>query len=377
MFKRVFAVASAAVVLGLGLGAAQAANASTSGIHVPPVAVSWQDTSLQVNLLHKTCPVVPKGMLAETGSDSTTVTVTPAVGDVLTWSTLPVHVTAGAPNSTTGAVTFTSTATPSATENFVVNESYANGNPAGCVGALQIDVHTDGTLNTNVMDDGGSVSRNYVVGGVQFLHNVPTGPSSFNFNVPQGIAVNNGELVVAQSTAVPNTYSSQGVVATDHLGAEVTYAFELVVQGNKVVVITPGNFGDEVNQFGNGFDVFKQHYVVNNPVVGWTATQADPATHFVRIPHGTNVWQFEATRGAGIATGLCVSDPGSPDLLVLRGCNNGPWQQFTVQSDNTLRNAATGLLVNPGGTGVQLHGGTAPTTWGGSAYSWTDFRHLA
>ena len=45
----------------------------------------------------------------------------------------------------------------------------------------------------------------------------------------------------------------------------------------------PGNLGDEVNGSGNGFDVFQQNYSVNAIVVGWTATRADPATHFIRI----------------------------------------------------------------------------------------------
>ena len=32
--------------------------------------------------------------------------------------------------------------------------------------------------------------------------------------------------------------------------------------------------------------------------------------------------------------------------------------------------------VNPNGTGAQLRGGTAPTSWGGSVYTWTDYAHL-
>ena len=44
--------------------------------------------------------------------------------------------------------------------------------------------------------------------------------------------------------------------------------------------------------------------------------------------------------------------------------------------NGTLKNAATGLYVNPNGTGAQLRGGTAPSPWGGSAWTWTDHAHL-
>ena len=43
---------------------------------------------------------------------------------------------------------------------------------------------------------------------------------------------------------------------------------------------------------------------------------------------------------------------------------------------HTLKNAATGLYVNPNGTGAQLRGGTAPSPWGGSAWTWKDHAHL-
>ena len=84
-----------------------------------------------------------------------------------------------------------------------------------------------------------------------------------------------------------------------------------------------------------------------------------------------------------MATGLSVADPGYDaagtglkDGLVLRASNTGLWQQFIPQPNGTLKNAATGLYVNPNGTGAQLRGGTAPSPWGGSAYTWTDYAHL-
>ena len=146
---------------------------------------------------------------------------------------------------------------------------------------------------------------------------------------------------------------------------------------------TPGTLGDEVNLSGNGFDVFHRQQAVNAIIVGWTATKADPATHFIRLP-GTvpGAYRFEYAPN-GVATGLSVTDPGYDaagtglkDGLVLRASNTGLWQQFIPQPNGTLKNAATGLYVNPNGTGAQLRGGTAPSPWGGSVYTWKDYAHL-
>jgi hypothetical protein len=37
---------------------------------------------------------------------------------------------------------------------------------------------------------------------------------------------------------------------------------------------------------------------------------------------------------------------------MLRASNTGPWQQFIPQPNGTLKNVATGLYVNPNGTGA-------------------------
>lgn len=139
-----------------------------------------------------------------------------------------------------------------------------------------------------------------------------------------------------------------------------------------------GSIGDAVNRFGNGLDVFRQHYAAGAIIAGWPATQPDPATHFM-LNAGTHsgAVQFEAVNGSGALTGLCVSDPGGGwssdplrDGLILAPCNSGPWQQFIAQGNGTLTNVATGLIISPDGTGAQLRGTTAPTGWGGSVYSW-------
>ena len=140
---------------------------------------------------------------------------------------------------------------------------------------------------------------------------------------------------------------------------------------------------DLVNRFGNGFDSFRQHQFPGAIIAGWTATQGDPATHFL-LTNGTHqgAFRFEyAPKGTG--SGLCVSDPGGGwssdplrDGLILTSCNTGPWQQFIPQSNGSLKNVATGLYVNPNGTGAQLRGGASPTAWGGSFYRFITFSSL-
>jgi len=235
-----------------------------------------------------------------------------------------------------------------------------------------------------------SVFNNNTNGTVEFSATVIPASCPVTFsesNLPPGLT--SGNPLVPGSSAPRtgnNFYDGVRYTVTDSLGSTFTGGtFDLYVFGHEVTPPPPppGNFGDEVNPFGNGFDVFQQHQAVNAVIAGWTATQADPATHFLR--HAGTVsgaFQFEyAPHGSG--TGLCVSDPGFDaagtgltDGLVLRGCNTGPWQQFVPQSNGALENVATGLFVNPNGTGAQLRGGTSPVSWGGSAYTWTDFAHL-
>lgn len=162
---------------------------------------------------------------------------------------------------------------------------------------------------------------------------------------------------------------------TDYITRGASFAVQAVASAR--------DYGNEVNRFGNGFDVYQQRQAANTPVVGWAATRADPATHFIRRP-GTllGAWQFDYAPN-GAATGLSVADPGYDaagtglrDGLVLRGTNTRPWQQWYPQPDGTLRNAATGLIISPNGTGAQLRGTTAASPWGGSAYAWADYAHL-
>jgi len=279
----------------------------------------------------------------------------------------------------------------------VVDDTSASGGVLAEIIGFGANPVTGGlTLGNYYSDAPTAITRSYPVGGVQFsevpkVTATPTTASaltpapaySFAYSgLPSGIVSSSaGLLTIAGSTAAPGTYGSVGVTATDQYGARTQSAFQLVVHAQAVYV--PGNYGDEVNPFGNGFDAYQQHQYPGAIIAGWTATKADPATHFIRLP-GTvpGAYKFEYAPN-GVATGLCVSDPGGgwasdplPDGLILTVSNNGPWQQFIPQANGTLKNVATGLVVSPNGTGAQLRGTTAPTSWGGSYYTWTDYAHL-
>jgi len=225
------------------------------------------------------------------------------------------------------------------------------------------------------------VFNDNATGAVQFAGAVTAQYCTVAFsqgNLPAGLASGNP---LVPGSAYPRVYTGVVYTATDPLGSTFSGTFSLHVFGH--VVVPPGNYGDMVNPFGNGFDVYQQHEYAGAIVAGWTATQADPATHFIRLP-GTvpGAYKFEYAPN-GVASGLCVSDPGGgwasdplPDGLILTTSNNGPWQQFIPLPDGMLKNVATGLIVSPDGTGAQLRGTAAATSWGGSVYTWTDYAHL-
>ena len=233
-----------------------------------------------------------------------------------------------------------------------------------------------------------SLTGSNVSGDVKFSATSSETGDTISFaesNLPAGLSSGSPALSFSGGTAAPGTYDGVVVTATDADGAVLKGTFSLTVIANAVGGGGSGgsSYGDEVNRFGNGFDSFQAHQSPGAIIAGWTATQGDRATHFIR-ENGTHsgAFRFEyAPQGSG--SGLCVSDPGGGwasdplrDGLVLASCNTGPWQQFTPQSNGTLKNVATGLYVNPAGAGAQLRGGTSPTSWGGSSYTWKDHSGL-
>ena len=229
-----------------------------------------------------------------------------------------------------------------------------------------------------------SLTDSNVSGDVKFSATSSETGDTINFaesNLPAGLSSGSPALSFSGGTAAPGTYDGVVVTATDADGAVLKGTFTLTVVASAVA--GGSSYGDEVNRFGNGFDSFRAHQFPGAIIAGWTATQGDRATHFIR-ENGTHsgAFRFEyAPQGSG--SGLCVSDPGGGwssdpqrDGLILATCNTGPWQQFIPQSNGTLKNVATGLYVNPNGAGAQLRGGSSPTRWGGSSYTWRDHSSL-
>ncbi len=341
---------------------------------LPAHAATWQDTALSATS-------VTADTFAGTGLGAASGTkVIDLSGTHVTWS---LHGTPSAGVSLSGSTISYSGAAVTNPAAIVAVATDSSGNAE----VLVIPV----TITANSIQVNGSVSVDKVSaladtntgGTVKFTATSSKG-ASFSFaesSLPSGLTSGNPVLTYAGGTAAPGTYSGVVVTATDSDGAVLNGKFTLTVEASDVYTL--GSYGDEVNRFGNGFDVYQQHRYAGAAIAGWTATKDDPATHFLLLA-GTHsgAVRFEyAPSGSG--SGLCVSDPGGgwasdplPDGLILTWCNSGPFQQFVPQSNGTLKNVATGLYVNPDGIGAQLRGSATATSWGGSVYGWTSYSHL-
>jgi hypothetical protein len=365
------AVAVMAVPL---LGGALAVGATA----LPAHASTWHDTSVTAG------PVTAEtfggsGLMAADGTDTN---IALSGTDVASWSlhgTPPTGVTLSGTTISYAGLTADS---PSA----VIADAMDS---AGNVETLQIPVtRTDDSIQVDgspvTMPAYLSALADASTAGTVAFRATDSASNHIDYaesNLPSGLVSGNPTLTYAGGTAAPGTYTDVEVTATDVNGAVLKGVFTLTVDASNVY--TAGSGGDEVNPSGNGFDVYQQHRYAGAVIVGWTATKADPATHFyiLRGTHSGAV-KFEYAP-VGTETGLCVSDPGGGwksdpmrDGLILTNCNTGPWQQFVPESNGTLKNVATGLVVNPDGTGVQLRGGKTPTSWGGSVYGWTNYANL-
>jgi len=339
---------------------------------LPASAQTWQDTAL-ISSAFAPATFGGSGLTATNGTGSKTIALT---GTNVTWS---LHGTVPSGVSLSGA-TISNSGTTSSTASIVADATDGTGNAEALVipvalasGSIQLGTGKVTTVSVSAL------AATNVSGTVKFSATSSATPVNFaETNLPTGLSSGNPVLTFVGGTAAPGTYNGVVVTATDSDGAVLHGTFNLTVDANPV-----SNYGDEVNRFGNGFDSFRQHQFPGAIIAGWTATQSDPATHFL-LNNGTHQGAIQleyAPKGTG--TGLCVSDPGGGwssdplrDGLILTSCNTGPWQQFIPQSNGSLKNVATGLFVNPNGTGAQLRGGASPTTWGGSFYRFINFSSL-
>src|SRR6266568_5406824 len=316
----------------------------------PANAATWQDTALSAFPVHADT-FGGAGLAAANGSS-----VIKLSGTGVTWS---LHGTVPAGVSLSGTTISYSRGAIANPPEIVADATDSAGNAEALeipVAIAADSIQVNGTVVTVSLS---ALADANIAGNVKFSAVSSESANGISFAesaLPAGLVSGDPTLTYVGGTAAPGTYGGVKVAATDIDGAVLHGVFSLTVHAN--AVSPPGNYGDEVNPFGNGFDVYRQHQHAGAIIVGWTAPK-------------------------GVASGLCVSDPGGgwatdplPDGLILTACNNGPWQQFIPQSNGTLKNLATGLVVNPNGTGVQLRGSTAPTPWGGSVYTWTDQAHL-
>ncbi len=334
-------------------------------VSLPARAQSWQDTALSATAVSDEA-FGGSDLAAQDGT-----AVIDLLGTGVTWSlkSAPTDVSlAGTTISYSGsAVTSPSDVVADATD--------SEGNAEALVipvtlasGSVQLEAST-ATVALSVLGDTNSSNT------VTFSADSSQAGDSISFtesDLPTGLTSGNPTLTYVGGTAAPGTYNDVEVTATDTDGASLKGTFTLTVSANSAT-----NYGNMVNTFGNGFDVFRQHDHAGAIIAGWPVNQDDPATHFDLNSGSTSgADQFEYAPD-GTASGLCISDPGGGwhsdplrDGLILAPCNSGPYQQFVPQSDGTLLNVATGLYINPDGKGAQLRGESNPTSWGGSTYSW-------
>ena len=357
--------------LGIGIPVLLGGAVAVGAAALPARATTWQDTGVFGYSL-KASTFSGASLKATSGTKVITLS-----GTGVTWSLSGTPPTGVSLSGTT--ISYTGNGVTSPPEIVAVATD-----SAGNAEALELNV----TIAANSIQVTGAVTVSVsalaltnVNSTVKFGATGSGESNSFSFaesNLPAGLVSGDPVLTYVGGTAAPGSYKGVKVAATDSDGAVLTGTFTLVVDASAV-----SGYGDEVNRFGNGFDSYQQHQYPGAIIAGWTATQSDPATHFL-LNTGTHqgAVRFEyAPKGTG--TGLCVSDPGGGwasdplrDGLILTKCNTGPFQQFIPQPNGSLQNVATGLFVNPNGTGAQLRGGTSPTPWGGSSYAWKDFNNL-
>ena len=341
-------------------------------------AVSWQDTALSATA------VTPEtfggsNLMATNGSG-----VIDLSGTGVTWSG---HSISGVSVTNTGSGSATISYSGSANPEFQadVGAIATDGNGNAEVLLLAVVIATNAIRFSGippvetVTDLADTNSDNTVEFSAH--NNSATAPDNVSdfavSNLPAGLTSDEeAPLTYSGMTAAPGTYSGVVVTAKANTGAVLKGTFTLTVSAKSI-----NTYGNYVNKYGNGFDVFRHKAYPGAKIVGWTATRSDPGTHFI-INVGTHpgAYQIEyAPNGTG--SGLCVSDPGGGvpsdplrDGLILVHCGSGNWQQFIRQPNGALKNWATGLYVNPAGAGAQLRGESSAR--GGSSYTWKAYDSL-
>ena len=112
---------------------------------------------------------------------------------------------------------------------------------------------------------------------------------------------------------------------------------------------------------------------INNKVIGWVNSTADPGTDWFQLAFGgsaANGIMF-VFAPSGLISNMCAADPGN-NLVVLRPCNGSNFQRWIatpvtgVAGFQTWTNRATHKILKSGALGAQLVTVTPPTTPAGN-----------
>ncbi len=230
------------------LGSALAVGAAA----LPANAATWQDTALSAG-------TVTADTFAGTGLGVANGTkVINLVGAHVTWS---LHGTPPAGVSLAGTTISYSGAAVTSPPKIVVDATDSAGNAEALLipvtithNSIQVSGSTTAILGATLS----KLAATNIAGTVKFSATSSVG-NSISFaesSLPSGLVSGNPVLTYAGGTAAPGTYGKVEVTATDTDGAVLHGAFSLTVSASNIY--TTGSYGDEVNPFGNGFDVYQQ-----------------------------------------------------------------------------------------------------------------------
>jgi hypothetical protein len=323
---------------------------------------TYADTGLQVKDFDNTChtPVSHDVTPTVTGSGGATGAITAGGNDLAVSSGVSdLSISGGG----TGTLNWTGVGT-SAPQDLRIAETYG----AGCVSLWGVDVFTASGVATfgpfsifaastnghiHEQDTGSSVDT--------FTDSVAGGVFTFT-GLPSGISQSGGVLTADTSTAIPNTYTSVGVVYTEPGGVIDTASFTLVVTGNKTV--------------GPGPDV-PYYTFVYAPNGDWTSecvtdNNGSGALTLQACTLGKNRYQdWFALDGAGNpSSGLATSSAAFRVQNVLAAVTNAASSCLTDPSalnPATPQSDATDENASPAGRQLRTDGscalGVNPWTW--------------
>ncbi|MGH3189995.1 MAG: hypothetical protein ACRDOL_22570 [Streptosporangiaceae bacterium] len=122
------------------------------------------------------------------------------------------------------------------------------------------------------------------------------------------------------------------------------------------------------------WDVYRTLAKAGNKIIAYPDNAGDEATDFIWLRYQDGSSDIAEYAPQGVASNLCVTEPGKGDGLVLEACTGDSNQQFTSAEEDTGYTwtvKATGdIVTDPAGLRSQLAGIAPPETLTG-ADEWT------